>query len=118
MNNVIEAAKQYEEQKSVVRESIRKCEIALEDGTIDSTVAQLRRDVNLLGAYADYLYVESNKPQTYKYTYLHARQFGIGCQPMDGFVEVNEDPNYRYMTITYDRPLTDKEVYDYELKAI
>ena len=54
----------------------------------------------------------------YKYG-MRLRGFSIGCQPMDGFVERLDDPSNRYHDIlVYDRPLTEKEVADYELDFI
>lgn len=51
------------------------------------------------------------------YTYgMRLRGFSIGCQPMQGFIERQDDTTGRYHDIlTYDRKLTEKEVQDYEL---
>ena len=51
----------------------------------------------------------------YKYG-MRLRPFSIGCQPKDGFVEREDDPTGKYWdVIIYDRPLTEKELEDYEL---
>lgn len=49
----------------------------------------------------------------YKYG-MRLRPFSIGCQPMDGLVEVMVDNRY-WNILIYDRKLTDQEVSDYEL---
>ena len=50
---------------------------------------------------------------------MRLRGFSIGCQPMDGFVEREDDPDGRYHdVIVYDRPLTKEEMSDYELDFI
>ena len=47
---------------------------------------------------------------------MRLRGFSIGCQPMDGFTEREDDPTGKYHDIiSYSRKLTDKEVADYEL---
>ena len=50
---------------------------------------------------------------------MRLRGFSIGCQPKDGFVEREDDPDGNYWDIiVYNRPLTDEEVADYELDFI
>lgn len=55
-------------------------------------------------------------------TYLYGmrnRGFSIGCQPMDGLVERQDDTSGFYHDIlVYDRELTQKEREDYELDRI
>ena len=51
--------------------------------------------------------------KSYKYG-MRLRPFSIGCQPMDGLVEVMVDNRY-WNILIYDRKLTDQEVSDYEL---
>lgn len=47
---------------------------------------------------------------------MRLRPFGIGCQPMDGFVGRTDDVSERYWDIIiYDRELTEKEMFDYDL---
>ena len=54
----------------------------------------------------------------YKYG-MRLRGFSIGCQPMKGLVERQDDPAGRYHDIlVYDRELTEKEIRDYELDQI
>ena len=54
----------------------------------------------------------------YKYG-MRLRGFSIGCQPKDGFVERLDDETGKYHDILlYDRPLTKKELSDYELDFI
>ena len=48
----------------------------------------------------------------YKYTY-RTRGFSIGCQP-DDFVKF-EQGKHKFETITYNRKLTEKEIFEYEL---
>lgn len=53
-------------------------------------------------------------------TYLYGmrRRFGIGCQPMNGLMNVLEY-DYKYRNIlVYIRELTDEEVRDYELDRL
>lgn len=51
----------------------------------------------------------------YKYG-MRLRGFSIGCQPMDGLVERQDDPSGRYYDIlVYNRKLTEQEVENYEL---
>lgn len=51
----------------------------------------------------------------YKYG-MRLRPFSIGCQPKAGFIEREDDPTGKYWdVIIYDRPLTEKELEDYEL---
>ena len=50
---------------------------------------------------------------------MRLRGFSIGCQPKEGFVEREDDPeNHYWDAIVYDRPLSDKEVADYDLDFI
>ena len=51
----------------------------------------------------------------YWYEY-RLRPFGIGCQP-HGHVEYNAEYGY-WGKVAYDRPLTEKEINDYELRFI
>lgn len=51
--------------------------------------------------------------KSYKYG-MRLRPYSIGCQPMDGLVEVMVDNRY-WNILIYDRKLTDQEVSDYEL---
>lgn len=47
---------------------------------------------------------------------MRLRGFSIGCQPMMGFYEREDDSTGRYYDIlVYTRKLTDEEVRDYEL---
>lgn len=50
---------------------------------------------------------------------MRLRGFSPGCQPMDGFVERVDWPGREYYDVLlYDRPLTDKEIRDYELTQV
>jgi len=50
---------------------------------------------------------------------MRLRGFSPGCQPKDGFVERCDLPDSKYYDILiYDRPLTEKEMRDYELDSI
>lgn len=54
----------------------------------------------------------------YKYG-MRLRGFSIGCQPKRGFVERLDDESGKYWDILlYDRPLTQKELDDYDLDFI
>lgn len=47
---------------------------------------------------------------------MRLRGFSPGCQPMTGFYERRDDPQGKYHDLlAYDRPLTEKEISDYEL---
>ena len=47
---------------------------------------------------------------------MRLRGFSPGCQPMQGFVERQDDPSGKYYDVlVYDRQLSDAEVRDYEL---
>ena len=47
---------------------------------------------------------------------MRLRGFSIGCQPMKGFYERQDDPGRKYHDILiYERKLTDEELKDYEL---
>lgn len=47
---------------------------------------------------------------------MRLRGFSPGCQPKEGFVERKDDETGKYHDILiYNRPLTDKELEDYEL---
>lgn len=52
-----------------------------------------------------------------KYRYgMRLRGFSIGCQPMNGFEERQDDPSGKYYDILiYSRRLTEQEVQAYEL---
>ena len=57
-------------------------------------------------------------PVVYVYG-MRLRGFAPGCQPMNGFVERRDDPKGKYHDLlVYDRPLTDKELRDYELNFL
>ena len=50
---------------------------------------------------------------------MRLRGFSPGCQPKEGFVERQDDETGKYHDILiYHRPLTDKELTDYELDYI
>ena len=55
-----------------------------------------------------------------KYLYgMRLRPFGIACQPKEGFIERRDDPsNLFWDIIVYNRKLTNKEVYDFDLQFI
>ena len=55
-----------------------------------------------------------------KYLYgMRLRPFGIACQPKEGFVERRDDSsNLFWDIIVYNRKLTNKEVYDFDLQFI
>ena len=62
--------------------------------------------------------MEKNKKREYKYG-MRLRGFSIGCQPMDGFVERQDDASGLYHDIlVYDRQLTQEEMDEYELDWI
>ena len=47
---------------------------------------------------------------------MRLRGFSIGCQPMQGFIERQDDETGKYHDVlVYDRQLTKKELEDYEL---
>lgn len=51
----------------------------------------------------------------YKYG-MRLRGFAPMCQPMEGFIERQDDPSGRYYDIlVYNRKLTEQEVENYEL---
>lgn len=59
----------------------------------------------------------------YYYYGMRLRPYGPGCQPREGLVRANPHEAYfnrrRYWSVlTYDRPLTDKECYVYDLDRI
>lgn len=59
--------------------------------------------------------VKDEKPKRYRYG-MRLRGFSPMCQPMDGYIDREDDPNRKYHDIIiYDRPLTKKELEDYEL---
>ena len=50
---------------------------------------------------------------------MRIRGFSIGFQPMDGFIEIQDDPSGKYHDIlVYDRKLTDEETRHYSLDLI
>lgn len=50
---------------------------------------------------------------------MRLRGFSIGCQPMNGFVEREDDTTGRFHDIlVYDRELTPAELRDYELSFV
>lgn len=50
---------------------------------------------------------------------MRLRGFSIGCQPMDGLQERQDDPDGRYHDLlVYSRSLTDEELKRYELDFI
>ena len=57
----------------------------------------------------------------YKYG-MRLRPFGIGCQPMNGLVGVEDYSTAKgrsyWNILAYDRELTDRETTDYELDYI
>lgn len=59
--------------------------------------------------------LDEQKQKQYRYG-MRLRGFAPMCQPMDGFVEREDDPDRKYHDIlVYDRPLTKRELEDYEL---
>lgn len=56
--------------------------------------------------------------QVYKYG-MRLRGFSMGCQPMRGLIERQDDSTGRYWDIlVYDRQLTPEEVRSYELDEL
>ena len=51
---------------------------------------------------------------TYKYG-MRLRGFSIGCQPKGVIERMNDPSGIYYDILAYDRPLTKKELEDYEL---
>lgn len=59
---------------------------------------------------------------------MKARPYSIGCQPMDGLmysnafkvlnIDLDERSQGYHDTLLYDRKLTEKELYDYELEFV
>lgn len=50
---------------------------------------------------------------------MRLRGFSPGCQPMQGFVERQDDPSGKYYDVlVYDHQLSDAEVRDYELDPL
>ena len=50
---------------------------------------------------------------------MRLRGFSPGCQPKDGLIARHDSPYKEYYDIlVYDRPLTEKEIRDYELDEI
>lgn len=50
---------------------------------------------------------------------MRLRGFSIGCQPMKGFLRREDDTTGRYYDIlVYNRPLTESEIYSYELDSL
>lgn len=58
-----------------------------------------------------------NKEVKFKYTY-RSRGYSPGCQPQYGLVDVKDDIGFKFEVLTYSRKLTDKELYEYELKSL
>jgi hypothetical protein len=58
-----------------------------------------------------------NKKVKFQYTYK-TRGYSPGCQPLQGLIEVKNNIKYKFEILTYDRKLTDKELYEYELKSL
>ena len=56
--------------------------------------------------------------QVYRYG-MRLRGFSMGCQPMRGLIERQDDSTGKYWDIlVYDRQLTPEEVRDYELDEL
>lgn len=54
----------------------------------------------------------------YKYGMRHQRGFGPGCQPMNGFVRHENGDGRYYDYLFYNRMLSEKEAYTYDLDFI
>lgn len=55
----------------------------------------------------------------YRYGMLHSRGYGIGCQPLEGLIRhFKIESKEFYDEIGYSRKLSEKEVYNYDLKYI
>lgn len=66
---------------------------------INAVIEQMRRDGLLAYMYG-----------------MRLRGFSPGCQPKDGFIDRQDDDTGKYYDILiYNRPLTEKEVAEYEL---
>lgn len=46
---------------------------------------------------------------------MRLRPFAIGCEPVKGYVRFEEGTKKYHNILVYDRPLTEKEINDYEL---
>ena len=79
------------------------------DEAYDAVSATLEDGCNVTAVYKAYQY----------YYGMRLRGFSPGCQPKEGLMTIQEDPNGKYWDVLiYDRKLTNEEVRDYELDFI
>lgn len=62
---------------------------------------------------------KTDRSRTFVYR-MKSRPFGIGCQPHNSikYIDLNKKETGFYGELTYDRELTEKEIYDFELVPV
>lgn len=88
-----------------VRETAHDFIVTIEEELVKERELKIEKGKELLG---------SNKEELYWYE-MWKRPVDIGCQPK-GFIDFDNDKG-RHGVVAYDRPLTEKELHDYDMKV-
>lgn len=107
--------KQYRRQNNYIKHNYDRLNVNLDKGM----KAQIIQAAAVLGVSAAEFVRQAiqNEIRRLRFRYgMRLRGFSPGCQPKEGFIERQDDTTGKYHDIlVYDRPLSDKELADYEL---
>lgn len=107
--------KQYKRQNAFIAEKYDRINVNLQKGT-KAQIIQAAAILNMSAAEFVRQAIQ-NEISRLRFRYgMRLRGFSPGCQPKDGFIDRQDDDTGKYYDILiYNRPLTEKEVADYEL---
>lgn len=107
--------KQYKRQNAFIKENYDRINVNLPKGTKPQII--LAAGALNMSAAEFVRQAIQNEISRLRFSYgMRLRGFSPGCQPKEGFVERQDDESGKYHDILiYNRPLTDKELADYEL---
>lgn len=112
--------KEHEKIQEYIKKNMRQFMVKINRVTEPELLEWLESKPNKQGYIKELILADMEKNQKREYKYgMRLRGFSIGCQPMDGFVERQDDASGLYHDIlVYDRQLTQEEVDEYELDWI
>ncbi|MBQ6800124.1 MAG: hypothetical protein IJP08_03330 [Bacteroidaceae bacterium] len=112
--------KEHEKIQEYIKKNMRQFMVKINRVTEPELLEWLESQPNKQGYIKELILADMEKHRGKQYRYgMRLRGFSIGCQPMDGFVERQDDTTGKYHDIlVYDRKLTEKELEEYELDEL
>lgn len=112
--------KEHEKIQEYIKKNMRQFMVKINRVTEPELLEWLESQPNKQGYIKELILADMERHQSKQYRYgMRLRGFSIGCQPMDGFVERQDDASGVYHDIlVYDRQLTQEEMDEYELDWI